>query len=68
VLFEGDKMFLMVGLGQVPTTAPFNVTPEEFSELTARAGFVPAPYLPGHHWVLAENISSLAKQEWEQSA
>jgi predicted DNA-binding protein (MmcQ/YjbR family) len=63
----GRKMFLVVGLGQVPASASFKVTPEEFSELTAQAGFVPAPYLARHHWVLAENISRLTKQEWEQS-
>lgn len=62
------KMFLVVGLNQVPTTASFKVTPEEFADLTSRPGFVPAPYLARHHWVLAENISFLPQQAWAQYA
>ena len=62
----GGKMFLVVGLGHRPTTASFKVTPEEFSEMTTRIGFAPAPYLARHHWVLAEDISNLRREEWEK--
>lgn len=64
----GGKMFLVVGLNQVPTTASFKVTPEEFADLTNRPGFAPAPYLARHHWVLAENIQHLPAQEWARYA
>lgn len=61
-------MFLVVGLSQVPATASFKVTPEEFADLTNRPGFAPAPYLARHYWVLVENIQHLAKQEWAHYA
>ncbi|MFD3002927.1 MmcQ/YjbR family DNA-binding protein [Pontibacter toksunensis] len=60
----GGKMFLVVGLSQLPTTASFKVTPEEFANLTSRADFVPARYLARHHWVLVEDIHRLPAQEW----
>ncbi|GAB3525860.1 MmcQ/YjbR family DNA-binding protein [Pontibacter brevis] len=60
----GGKMFLVIGLNQTPATVSFKATPEEFAYLTDRAGFAPAPYLARHHWVLAENLHRLTKQEW----
>ena len=62
----GGKMFLVVGLGPVPTTASFKVSPEEFAEITNRIGFAPAPYLARYHWVLTENIKNLRGEEWER--
>ncbi|WP_162054436.1 MmcQ/YjbR family DNA-binding protein [Pontibacter pamirensis] len=64
----GGKMFLAVGLNQSPTTASFKATPEGFAAMTERSGFAPAPYLARNHWVLAENIHHLTKQEWIQHA
>lgn len=63
----GGKMFLVLGLGQVPVTASFKVSPEEFAEMTTRTGFAPAPYLARHHWVLAENIGNLRREEWKNN-
>lgn len=59
----GGKMFLVVGLGQLPVTASFKVSPEEFAEMTTRIGFAPAPYLARYHWVLTENIGNLRREE-----
>lgn len=62
----GGKMFCVVGLDQVPTSASFKVTDEEFDEMSNRAGFKPAPYVAKHKWVLAEDINLMKKTEWKK--
>lgn len=61
----GDKMYCVVGLNQTPTTATFKVKDEEFDELCARNGFIPAPYLARYKWVMIENIDMISKKEWQ---
>jgi len=41
----------------------FKCTPEEFGELTARAGVVPAPYLARAKWVALENRADVSEAE-----
>jgi len=62
----GGKMFCVVGLDQVPTTASFKVTDEEFEEMCNRPGFKPAPYVAKYKWVLIEDISKMKKSEWKK--
>ena len=62
----GGKMFCVVGLDQVPTTASFKVTDEEFEEMCDRDGFKPAPYVAKHKWVWIEDISKMKKAEWKK--
>ena len=40
----GEKMFCMTGLGQ-PSPVSIKVNAEEFDEMVARDGIIPAPYL-----------------------
>lgn len=61
----GSKMFCVVGL-EPPFSASFKVRDEEFDELSARDGFVPAPYMARAKWVLVNKPSRLSKKEWEQ--
>jgi predicted DNA-binding protein (MmcQ/YjbR family) len=60
----GGKMFLVVGLDEVPVTASFKVTDEEFEELTGREGFKPAPYMAKHKWVYVDDINKVNKKDW----
>ena len=60
----GEKMFCVASL-HVPFTFSFKVLPDEFEELTAKNGIVPAPYVARYHWVLVENVMALKKKEWE---
>lgn len=60
-----EKMFCVAGLNQLPTSASFKVTPEEFDELTARNGIIPAPYVARYKWVLVEDIRTLTYKEWQ---
>ena len=62
----GGKMFCVVGLDQVPTTASFKVKDEEFEEMCNRPGFKPAPYVAKYKWVLIEDISKMKKSEWKK--
>src|SRR5688572_2598123 len=61
----GAKMFAVTAT-EGPFTVSFKVTPEEFGELTARSGIVPAPYMARNNWVLVENADQLSEAEWEQ--
>lgn len=66
VFSVGGKMFCVVGLEQVPTTASFKVKDEEFEEMCSRPGFRPAPYVAKYKWVLIEDINKMKKAEWEK--
>lgn len=66
VFSVGSKMFCVVGLDQVPATASFKVTDEEFEMMSARPFFKPAPYLARYKWVFIEDISRMKKSEWQR--
>ncbi|HEX9151872.1 MAG TPA: MmcQ/YjbR family DNA-binding protein [Flavobacterium sp.] len=62
----GGKMFCVVGLDQLPTTASFKVKDEEFEEISNWPGFKPAPYVARYKWVLIEDINKMKKSDWEK--
>ncbi len=64
----GSKMFLVVAPDQVPTSASFKASDEDFAELTGREGFRPAPYLARYHWVWVDDIGRLTDKEWLEYA
>ena len=61
----GEKMFCVTSL-EPPFSFSFKVRPEEFEELSARDGFVPAPYMARAQWVMVTDPDKLRKKEWEQ--
>lgn len=63
----GAKMFCVVGLTPAQTTSmSFKVGKQDFEEICARPGFVPAPYLARANWVLAENLAALRTADIEK--
>lgn len=52
------KMFCVASL-EAPFTFSLKVTDEEFEELIARPGIVPAPYLARYKWVLVQEAGAL---------
>ncbi len=62
----GGKMFCVVGLDQVPTSASFKVTEEEFEEISSLPYFKPAPYVAKYKWVLIEDITKMNPSDWEK--
>ena len=62
----GGKMFLVTSPDSVPHSASFKVTDEDFSDLTSREGFKPAPYLQRYKWVYVDDIKRLNKKQWER--
>lgn len=64
----GEKMFLVAGLDEQPTSASFKASDEDFDEICQRDGFVPAPYLAKNKWVKIDDINRLSKKEWETFA
>lgn len=62
----GAKMYLVTSPDQIPHTASFKVTDEEFDELCAREGCMPAPYLARYKWVFVDDISRFGKTEWSR--
>ena len=60
----GAKMFCVAAL-DAPFKCSFKVRDEEFEELTAKDGFLSAPYMARAKWVLVTNASRLSKEEWK---
>jgi predicted DNA-binding protein (MmcQ/YjbR family) len=61
-----DKMFLVVGMNESPTSVSFKVPDEDFDEISSREGFQPAPYVARYKWVKVGDIGNLSKKEWEK--
>jgi predicted DNA-binding protein (MmcQ/YjbR family) len=64
----GEKMFLVAGLDEQPTSASFKVPDEEFDEICQRTGCMPAPYMARNKWVKVDNMNRFSKKEWEHYA
>lgn len=62
----GGKMFCVIGLDQVPTSASFKVTDEEFEEISTLPGFKPAPYVAKYKWVYIDDITRMKHSDWEK--
>lgn len=62
----GGKMFCVVGLDEVPTSATFKVKDEEFEEMSSSPGFKPAPYVAKYKWVMIEDITIMKHSDWEK--
>jgi predicted DNA-binding protein (MmcQ/YjbR family) len=61
----GGKMYLVTSPDQVPPSASFAATPEEFEELTAKEGISRHQYLGRYGWVGLESIHLLTTAQWE---
>ncbi len=61
----GGKMFLVLSPDEVPISASFKVSDEEFPELSEQTGFCPAPYSARYKWVGLDDIKRLNKKKWE---
>lgn len=60
----GGKMYLVTSPDKFPHTASFKVPDDEFEELCAVDGCMPAPYLARYKWVFVDDISRFGKMEW----
>jgi len=58
-------MFLITAPDAVPCSASIKVADENFDEISAREGFMPAPYLARYKWVWMDDIRRLSKKQWE---
>lgn len=61
----GEKIFLLTAPDQVPPTASFKVSEEDFDLLTERKGIKQARYFAKRQWVTVDDISLLSTREWE---
>ena len=57
------KMFAHAVLVPAPVWLSFKASPENFAELTERAGIIPAPYLARAQWVALETKDALREEE-----
>jgi predicted DNA-binding protein (MmcQ/YjbR family) len=66
LLFKvGGKMFAVTPLEPARVFLSFKASPENFAELTERAGIIPAPYLARAQWVALETKDTLSSTELE---
>ena len=61
-----EKIFAVTVLEPAPVWLSFKCSPENFAELTERAGIIPAPYLARAKWVALETKDALPDQELTQ--
>lgn len=61
----GEKMFLILSLDNIPTTASFKTNAESFDEITSQNGFKAAPYLGRYKWVALDDINRLTLSQWD---
>jgi len=61
----GGKSFLFTHPDGVPPSASFKVPDEDFEEVSSMEGLEPQPYIARYKWVLARDINSLSKKQWE---
>lgn len=59
-----NKIFLIGSLDEIPMKASIKVTDENFDELIARDGIIPAPYLARNKWVKVEQ-DAFSDGEWK---
>ena len=67
------KIFAVTVLVPAPVWLSFKCSPENFAELTERAGIIPAPYLARAQWVVLQekdalpekNLSALLRESYE---
>ena len=63
----GGKMFLVTSPDNIPNSASFKASDEEFDEYCNKKGFIPAPYMARHKWVHLDDIKRLSKKQWEKA-
>lgn len=62
----GGKMFLVTAPDNVPVSASFKTSDEDFEMLPNRPGFIPAPYLARNKWIFVDDISRFSNKEWQK--
>ena len=60
----GEKMFCVTSIDP-PHSVSFKVTNDQFDEVVARQGIIPAPYMARNKWVNVQEWSILTDTEWE---
>jgi predicted DNA-binding protein (MmcQ/YjbR family) len=64
----GDKMFVITSPDDVPVSASFKTSDEDFDLLQTREGFSPAQYLARYKWIFVDDITRLSAKQWEYYA
>lgn len=59
-----EKMFCVTGF-TTPMRVSLKVNEDEFDELCATDGIIPAPYLARHKWILVTDVNRFTKKEWK---
>lgn len=61
----GGKMFLVTAPDNVPVSASFKTSDEDFEMLPNRPGFISAPYMARNKWIFVDDIKRFSKKDWE---
>ena len=60
----GQKIYLITSPDNLPVSASFKTSDDDFISLTEREGLTPARYLARYKWVQVDNINRLTAEEW----
>ncbi len=61
----GEKLFCVTSLTPDVEGTTLKVKPDEFEEMIARQGIVPASYVARYHFIWVENWDVLSESEWD---
>jgi predicted DNA-binding protein (MmcQ/YjbR family) len=61
----GEKMFLLTSPDEIPVSACFKVSEEDFEELIDRDGFRQAPHFAKRKWIYLDDINKLGNKDWK---
>ena len=65
VFSVGGKMFCVFST-EPPFRGSFKLPDDDFEEMAAKSGFIPAPYMARAKWVMAEDIQNLSSKDWKR--
>ena len=64
----GEKMYVVTSPDEVPVSASFKASDEDFEKLITREGIIPAPYMARNKWVKVDNIERFSLEEFSHYA
>ncbi|MFN8311014.1 MAG: MmcQ/YjbR family DNA-binding protein [Chitinophagales bacterium] len=60
------KMYAILSMDVQPITISFKVADEDFEQMAAQNGFIPAPYLARNKWVYCKDANLVPPRKWKE--
>lgn len=61
-----EKIFLVLGIDEIPPTIALKVEEEIFDELTSIDGIKQAPYFAKRQWIKIDSVNNFNNTQWKE--